>query len=135
MSTNRISQSLYLRIAVCFFATNFVGFGINAMLRPIAALAFFELQTQAAAADKTLLDSLSIVYGVRDIFVGVAIFATAYFGERRALGWILVAASGVALVDGWVCWAKVGKGEWNHFGYAPVVLGVGCVVLGILDGA
>lgn len=73
--------------------------------------------------------------------MGLAIYAAAYFGDgnrdrnNKALGWILIAGSGVAFVDGAVCRVKVGNGEWNHWGYAPVLAAVGVGLLGVLDGA
>lgn len=72
--------------------------------------------------------------------MGLAIYSAAYFGDdedkqkkNKALGWILIAGSGVAFVDGGVCKMIVGKGEWNHWGYAPVLAAVGLGLLGVLD--
>jgi hypothetical protein len=129
------SQSSSLLVAASIFATIFIGFGINAILRPENALEFFEFQALASTADKNLIDGLMIVYGVRDIFMGVALYSAAYFGSRKSLGWILIAASGVAFVDGFVCQIYAGNGEWNHWGYAPILTVVGSVLLGVLDGA
>lgn len=111
------------------FGTIFIGFGINAILRPANALTFFELARPASAADAAAVDALLAVYGVRDIFMGLAIYVASWFGSSRALGWIVVAAAGVAFGDGVVCW-RMGAGEWNHWGYAPMVLGVGGLILG-----
>lgn len=105
---------------------------MNAILRPDHALTFFEWEAPAAASDKRLVNSLMIIYGVRDIFMGLAMSVTAYFGNRKAMGWILIAGSGVAFADGVVCWNQ-GKGEWNHWGYAPMLTVVGSLLLGILD--
>ena len=129
-----ISHSPILSIASSAIATLFVGFGVNAILRPDNALTFFEWEAPAAASDKTLVENLMVVYGVRDIFMGLVMYATAYFGSRKALGWILIAGSGVAFADGVVCWNQ-GKGEWNHWGYAPMLTVVGSLLLGILDRA
>ncbi|KAF2161807.1 hypothetical protein M409DRAFT_37497 [Zasmidium cellare ATCC 36951] len=123
-----ISQSPMPRFAACFFATLFVGFGVNAMVNPEAALSFFELKYPLLQDQKNIVDVLSMVYGVRDIFMGVAIFATAYFGTTPALGWILVAAGACAGVDGWACKTIVGQAEMNHWGYAPVVGVLGLVL-------
>ena len=82
-----------------------------------------------------VVDGLMIIYGARDIFMGLAIYFAALFGDRKLLGWILIAGSGVAFVDGAVCRAQVGKGEWNHWSYAPILTAVGAALLGILDGA
>ncbi|EON62463.1 hypothetical protein W97_01685 [Coniosporium apollinis CBS 100218] len=135
MSTSRISHSPSLRLAASVFGAIFLAFGINAILRPQHALSFFEFSPPASASDAALVDSLMVIYGARDIFMGLAIHAAAYFGDRRALGWIMIAGSGVAFVDGAVCRAQVGRGEWNHWGYAPVLTAVGGMLLGVLDGA
>ena len=107
---------------------------INAIVRPSHALTFFEFRYPTFTSDKTLIDGLMIVYGARDIFMGLAIYATAYFRNRKSLGWILIAGSGVAAVDGYVCKAYAGNGEWNHWGYAPMLTVVGSLLLGVLDG-
>lgn len=126
------SQSPGPRILANTFATIFVAFGINAILRPAQALTFFEFQPPTSAVDKQMVDSLMAIYGVRDIFMGAAIYAAAYFGTRSALGWILIAASSVAFADGFVCWMH-GQGAWNHWGYAPMITIVGSMLLGLFD--
>lgn len=131
----KFSQSPSLLIAASAFATISVGFGINAILRPDHALTFFEFEALATTSNKALIDGLTYIYGVRDIFMGLAIYSVAYFGDRKALGWILIAGSGVAYADGAVCLTQVGNGQWNHWSYAPMLTAVGVMLLGVLDGA
>jgi hypothetical protein len=57
MATPRLSQSPALRIAASVFATTFVGFGVNGMLRPRNVLAIFEFDPPASAAGRQLVDS------------------------------------------------------------------------------
>ncbi|KAI9894692.1 MAG: hypothetical protein M1814_002048 [Vezdaea aestivalis] len=133
MAPSAYSQSNALRVAASVFGTFFLGFGVNAIVNPEHALTFFEFVPPTAAADKSLVDSLMAIYGVRDIFMGLAIYATAYFGDRKALGAILLCGSGVAFADGFICKASVGKGEWNHWGYAPMLTAIGMILLGIFD--
>lgn len=64
--------------------------------------------------------------------MSVALFGTAWYGHRKALGWILVTLGAVAFVDGWVVKDLVGRGEWNHWGYAPLVSTLGALLLGVL---
>jgi hypothetical protein len=106
-----------------------IAFGINAILRPAHALTFFEFEPPLAPADRSLVDSLMVVYGVRDIFMGLAIYAAGFLGTRKSLGWTLIATSAVAVADGAVCWAQ-GRGQWNHWGYAPVVAVIGGLLVG-----
>ena len=117
-----------LRIVSTIFATLAVGFGVNALLRPANALAFFELAMPTDEAGRQLVEALLAVYGVRDIFMGMAVYAAAYFGSNKALGWILIAGSAVAFADGAICQIYAGTGEWNHWGYAPAMTVVGALL-------
>lgn len=127
-----LSHSVVLRLAASVFATTFVGFGVNAILRPDHALTFFEFQPPTSLVDKQMVESLMAIYGIRDIFMGAAIYAASYFGTRSTLGWILIAASSVAFADGYVCWTH-GQGQWNHWGYAPMIAVAGSLLLGVFD--
>lgn len=113
--------------------TIFLGFGLAFTYNPRSALPFFEFAIPASAADAALADSLITLYAVRDIFMGVAIYAAAYFKERRTLGVLLVAGGLVAGADGVVVKGLIGRGEWNHWGYAPVLVLVGAVLSGVVD--
>ncbi|ORY08506.1 hypothetical protein BCR34DRAFT_666020 [Clohesyomyces aquaticus] len=112
-------------------ATTFLFFGINAVLRPLHALTFFSLSSTPTISpdDLSLISAITVVYGARDIFIACAIYAAAIFGRGKSgdkvLGWILIAAAAQAGADGAVCRWMVGEGEWAHWGYAPVVAGVG----------
>lgn len=99
------------------------------------AIEFFEFEAPTSASDRKLADALTLLYAVRDIFVGLAIYAATCFGDRRTLGSILVAASFVAFADGFIVKTQIGKGEWNHWGYAPMLTVVGSLLLGVLDRA
>ncbi|GAK66375.1 uncharacterized protein PAN0_012d4597 [Moesziomyces antarcticus] len=118
-----------LLVGSSVFATIFIGFGVNAILRPDNALTFFEFAPPLAPADKTLVKYLMTVYGVRDIFMGLAMIAAAWAREAKTLGWICVAASMVAFADGAVCW-HAGKGEWGHWSYAPMLTIIGSLLIG-----
>ena len=105
-----------------------IGFGINLLLRPAHGLSFFEIPfPSSTSADFVTVAALTQAYAVRDIFMGVAIFAAAAHGARRSLGWILLATAAVGVADGVVC-LNFGTGaEMNHFSYAPIIalLGLG----------
>ncbi|TVY84212.1 hypothetical protein LSUE1_G001106 [Lachnellula suecica] len=128
-----LSHSRNLLTATSIFGTIFIAGGLNAIFRPGPALEFFDLNAAAAVSDQSLVDTLMLVYGVRDIFIGPAMYSAAYSGDRKHWGLIVLAGGGVAFVDGLACWLYVGKGEWNHWGYPPLVAGVGAVLLGVLD--
>ena len=127
-----ISQSPILTILSHAFATLFVGFGINAMIRPANALTFFEWHPPIQTADLKVLEGLLAVYGVRDIFMGFALYAEGTWGTKKSLGWTLMAASAVAFADGYICFIH-GKGQMNHWGYAPMLTAVGALLAGLFD--
>ncbi|KAK4640070.1 hypothetical protein QC761_603710 [Podospora bellae-mahoneyi] len=126
------SQLAALPIAANAFATLFVGFGINAILRPEHALTFFEWTLPANIADAETVSSLTAVYGVRDIFMGLALYSAAIWGTKKSLGWTLIAASAVAFADGCICYTH-GQGHGNHWGYAPLLTIVGTLLTGLFD--
>jgi len=130
-----LSASPYLLTIANVFGFTFVGFGLNAILRPIPALAMFgELEYKPASPlDKKVIDTLMLVYGVRDIYMGVAMFAAAYYNHVQMLGWIMIAGSAVAFADGAICQRVIGHGQGSHWGYAPMLTAVGAVCLGLLD--
>ena len=138
-----VSTFPYLELAASFYATIFIGFGFLWFINPPKALSFFELPYPQASSKistkrdsdeaKRTMDAISVVYGVRDIFMGAAIYAAALYGTRQALGWIVIAAACVAATDGAVCKFMVGKGEMNHWSYAPVMMVLGGAMLGAFD--
>lgn len=128
----RLSQSSTVRLIATALATPFIGFGINAIFNPDGTLAIFELPSPPA--DRVLVDSLMAVYGIRNIFIGFAIYAASFLGTSRSLGWTLIGASAVAVGDGAICWTH-GHGQWGHWQYAPVFALLGSVILGVFDGS
>lgn len=106
-----------------------IGFGVNAFLYPEFALSFFEFDYPAAAAEQALVDNLMVVYGARDVFMGLAVYIASWYGNSKAVGAMLVSVGAVAFVDGFVCWRN-GHGEWGHWGYAPVAAALGVLLLG-----
>ncbi|CRG86993.1 hypothetical protein PISL3812_04006 [Talaromyces islandicus] len=122
-----ISQSSFIPFLSTIFAAIGTAFGVNAFIRPEHALSMFEFDYPTSADAKQLVDYLMIVYGVRDIFIGVALLSAVYSGNRKVLGWNLLGFAGAAFADGLVCKMN-GHGEWNHWGYGSFV-----AILGLLS--
>ncbi|KAF9894798.1 hypothetical protein FE257_004419 [Aspergillus nanangensis] len=119
-----MSLSPSLRLLTYFLAMMPIGFGINAFVRPDHALSFFEFDYPTTAPEKQLLDAMMMVYGARDVFMGLVLAASAQFGTRKSTGWTLIFTGAVAGVDGLVC-RFYSTGEWTHWGYAPVLAVLG----------
>jgi hypothetical protein len=127
------SQARWIGTAAYVFGTIWVGFGINALVRPDEAITFFEIEAPTVVSSKVFFDVIMAVYATRDIFVGLALYASELYGSRKATGLILLASSALAYADGVICKVIVGKGEWNHWGYAPMITAVGVLAVGALD--
>lgn len=82
-------------------------------------------------SDKKLVDALMSVYGARDIFMGLDIYSAVYFRDRKSFGLDSDCCQWCGLLA--VCRTQVGKGEWNHWGYAPKLTTVGTVLRGVFD--
>ena len=127
------SQSIGLLHAGGFFAAGFLFFGFNAMFRPRAGLEIFEFERPKDAEAQKLVDGLVILYGARDVYMGATVAIAWYLANRTILGWSLVVGSGVVFVDGIVNNMVIGRGQWKHWGDAPVMGAVGAALLGLAD--
>lgn len=65
--------------------------------------------------------------------MALAVYVTAWYNHRQSVGWLMIATAAVAFVDGVVVKAQIGRGEWNHWGYAPVLAVIGSLLLGVAD--
>jgi hypothetical protein len=79
-----------------------------------------------------MVSRLMIIYGVRAIFMGLAVYAASYFRARKVLGSMLILSGCIGLADGMVC-KLVGKGQWDHSGLALLASLLGVIVLGAFD--
>jgi hypothetical protein len=127
-----ISHSPALTLLSTLFGTIFLGFGLNYAFRPRAAFAVFEFPYPTNPVDQKVIDSFCVLYGAKDLFMGVAIYSATFLGTRKSLGVILMAASACAAIDGAVVKAHVGYGEWNHWGYGSAIGVTGMLALGLL---
>lgn len=128
-----VSKSFPLTIASILFGLIFIGFGTYDLIDPEGGLSFFEFQPSLVPQTRSEVNGLIVIIGIRDIFMGIAILATLGTGNRAVAGWLMISASAVAFTDGIVCFQH-GKGEWNHWGYAPALTVVGALLLGVADG-
>lgn len=132
-TSKSISQSTTVLAAANIIGVIWICFGAYDLVKPEEGLTFFEFTPPIIPAERAMVNSLVRVIGIRDVFIGVAIHATSLFGSRSALAWIVLASSAEAFLDGAVCYSH-GKGEWNHWGYAPMLTVVGLLLLGVADG-
>jgi hypothetical protein len=103
--------------------------GINAILRPRAGLRVIGFAPPKDAASQKLVDNLMLMYGARDIAVGLPILLSWYFDDRRALGWLMVVNAVIPCVDAWAARRQTGGGEWMHLPFAALGVGLGAALL------
>ncbi|KAE8322693.1 hypothetical protein BDV39DRAFT_183603 [Aspergillus sergii] len=73
-----------------------------------------------------------VVCGARHAFMGVALFSALFSLHSKTVGRVMIATSAVAYADGFVWWTH-GRGEWNHWRYAPVLAVIGTLFLDLFD--
>ncbi|KAI7347495.1 hypothetical protein KC320_g7193 [Hortaea werneckii] len=131
---------IWTRIAASAIATIFLGFGLYFTAYPNAAVAFFFFDkdpsfaaagSAAKYSDDPVVLTFILLYAIRDIFIAAALNAAAFLdvNDGKLLGLILIFGGCTAVGDGLVCKTVIGFGEWDHFGYAPMLLGLGGYVL------
>lgn len=78
-----------------------------------------------------LSQSLLRMYGGRDIALGLMTLAVWARGDRRTLGYTMLASLPIALVDGFVSRDQIGSGEWGHWVFVGIggALAAGCLEL------
>ena len=104
--------------------------GINALLRPESALAMLQFPAPSGLEAQKLAHSLILIFGARDLALGLAMLGVWYTGHREALGWVVLSVLPIVIADGLASRYQIGRGEWNHWAFAPVVLGLGAGLLG-----
>ncbi|KAF2640688.1 hypothetical protein P280DRAFT_507320 [Massarina eburnea CBS 473.64] len=126
-----ISHSPLLKYISTFLGTVVFGFGVHYTLFPRSAFSHFGFALPTAELE--LIDALMVLYGVKDLFMGVSVWAATWSGNRKVAGINVLALGLGALVDGFVVKGVAGTGEWNHWGYGSVAVGAGLLLLlGIL---
>jgi hypothetical protein len=127
-----ISHSPILRYIATLLGAVTFGFGINYVFNPESAYDIFEFPRMSIQSDQDIMNAVMILYGAKDLFMGIAIWASVWLGTRKSAGLILMASSGAAGIDGYIVNKMTGGGEWNHWGYGSVMMVLGLVMTGIL---
>lgn len=128
-----LSHHPSLRYLSTFFSAIFLAFGLTYMFFPGTGYSLYGFtNSPTTSSEWVMMERVMVLYGAKDVFVAVAIFATTWYGTRRSAGLVLVAAGACGGVDGWVVGKEAGMGEWNHWGYAIVMVVLGCAMMGVV---
>jgi hypothetical protein len=131
--TPPLSHSRFLLAWACLIGCIAIGFGINGILRPENALTWFELYfPEKSQFDEEFLNLIMPIYGARNIFIGMSIMVAAYYQHAKILGANVLGMGIIAFIDGLACYRR-GTGSEHHWGYAPQLVILGFLLLGVLD--
>ncbi|KAK2606479.1 hypothetical protein QQS21_003172 [Conoideocrella luteorostrata] len=117
------SQTLIHR-GTLVFGTLPVFLGLNALIRPEAALKAIDFPIPPDGKAQETVFSIIRFYGIRNIAIGYSTILIGIAGNRRLLALNLIGGLAISLVDGFVIKSLRGRGQWKHWGFAPLVLGL-----------
>lgn len=109
--------------------------GLTGVFQPRVMLnlwGFKDTATQSAK-EKTVSESLMRISALRNTALGLIIVAGRNFADSKTLGLVVLADVVVASGDGFVQKQITGDGEWKHWSFVPVGLGMGMLLLGYFD--
>jgi len=130
-----LSASTYLPAIVSIFGIMCTGAGFNAILRPKPALSLIGWleYKPASPLDKKVIDTLILIYSMRDIYMDLAEIGAAYYNNVQVLGSVMIAGSAVAFADGAICRKMIGHSQGSHWILASIMTAFGAVCLVLLD--
>jgi hypothetical protein len=128
-----ISHQPFLRYLSTFFSAMFLAIGLTYMVSPRAGYSLYGFTSSPTTpGDWKIMERIMVLYGAKDVFVSVAIFASTWFGTRRSAGLVLIAAGACAGADGYVVQREAGIGGWNHWGYGSTMAVLGGIMMGVV---
>jgi hypothetical protein len=106
-------------------------FGTLSILNPSIAMNGWKFPASTdPTAQKTMIDLIRL-WASREAFMGGSIVLAWWFGQRRILGALTLMGVPVVVLDGLVQRNVTGSGgEWFHWPFVPVMLGVGAGLVG-----
>ncbi|KAF1348451.1 hypothetical protein BDV97DRAFT_353617 [Delphinella strobiligena] len=107
--------------------------GVIGTLSPASAFKLFEFTPPPNSEDRKLATNLFLFWGSRDLYMGVTTLAAWYVGDQKSLGWMYLAAAGVATTDVIQSQRQLGKIVWKHGVAAPIAIIIGGGLLGWFD--
>jgi hypothetical protein len=107
--------------------------GAVAVARPLPTLgSVFKFSAPNTVEGRRITSSLARLCGIRDLCANLTLLAIWYRGDRELLGWSLLFATGVVVVDSWVTRLQLGRNEMSHWIATLCLGGTGAVLVGWL---
>ncbi|KAH8898828.1 hypothetical protein GQ53DRAFT_742013 [Thozetella sp. PMI_491] len=105
-------------------------FGINAMVNPRSMLTISNIPHPKTPEAQKLTDNLIRLFGSRDFITGALVFSIRAYGSRELLGQAMLLTALLPVADGFFGLSQTGGGLMMHWPIVPVIVGVGCALLG-----
>ena len=126
--TSMASSKLGLPWSLCSLVCCSRWYGL-AFPRPDHAPSFFEFEVPTSPRVEGYCEQLDGGLRCERCFHGRGLVSAPFSCHPKTVGWIMIATSAVAYVDGFpVCWIHE-RGEWNHCGTWPVLTVIGTLFL------
>ncbi|KAF2119867.1 hypothetical protein BDV96DRAFT_641739 [Lophiotrema nucula] len=112
----------FLSLATTVFGTITLGFGVHYIVNPAAAIYNFSpaITTPTQPNDVRTMKAILLLFGAKDVFVGIALLSAVLYGRPKMRGILRLALGLCAAYDGYVMKNLTGTGEWNHWGYGSM---------------
>ena len=115
-------MSTLLKYANAHFATMPILVGTAILIRPDSIAPFMFKNAPLPSADTEIVDILLKGFAIRDIYLGISLWAAIATGSRKVIGFCLLGGLGVAAVDGYALHQALGRGLIDHWAFLPVLL-------------
>lgn len=109
-------------------------FGLHALVKPEAVLKSINFPVPTQPESRKLTASLMRIYGIRNVAISYLLTLIWTTGNQRLMATGLVAGLAMTITDGFVSISQIGGGEWNHWGFTPVIAAVQAGLLGYFQG-
>lgn len=128
LNTRHFRQSL--AVGAMLLSSSQVFVGLRALVQPEFGLRLISFPSSPAETpERRLAHGLVRRFAVRDVAIGLNALSMVYMSRWHALGITLLCGSLMTIVDGSVSADVIGGGEWAHWCFTPINIGVG---LGLL---
>ncbi|VTT69017.1 unnamed protein product [Fusarium fujikuroi] len=121
---NLIMSFIYLNRATHVVSLIPALFGINLLTRPEATLQSFQYPIPTDPQAQKLVRGLARIYGCRNLVVSFLFFNISLTGDRKLMSFGYLGALAMCVTDGLVARNIVGHGEWQHWSFAPLCIGL-----------
>lgn len=106
-------------------------FGFNALFNPEKMMASAQFPVPKEPEGRKMALSLMRFFGTRNIGISYLLLLNWMRGDEKQIGLGLFTGLWMSFMDGLISRWQIGGGEWNHWSFIPVLLGIAGGLLGL----